>query len=270
MDQLAGLSPVLLALGAGVFTWAATALGAAGVFFARDLDRRVLDTALGFAAGVMLAASCFSLLLPALELAEGGPVPHWLPAAVGFVAGGAFLWALDHALPHLHLGSPTEAAEGPRSKLSRSTLLVIALTLHNLPEGIAVGVAFGAVEANGSFGASVASAAALTFGIALQDIPEGLALALPLRREGMSRARAFVWGQLSGAVEPVGALLGAIAVALSNAVLPYALGFAAGAMVFVVIEELIPEAQAHGDTNLPTVGAMLGFAGMMVLDTAFG
>lgn len=267
MASLAELSPVLLALGGGIFTWAATAFGAAGVFFARDVDRRFMDAALGFAAGVMLAASCFSLLLPALDLAEGAGAPRWLPATVGFLLGGAFLWALDHALPHLHLGQPLSAAEGPRSRLPRTTLLVLALTLHNLPEGVAVGVAFGA---EGHDAASLAGAAALTLGIGIQDVPEGLALALPLRREGMSIGRAFLLGQLSGVVEPVGALLGAGAVALSTALLPYALGFAAGAMIYVVVEELIPEAQAHGDTDLPTIGAMIGFAGMMVLDTAFG
>ncbi len=265
MEHLAGLPTLLLALGGGTFTWAATALGAAGVFLARDVDRRMLDAALGFAAGVMLAASFFSLLLPALDLAEGGPLPRWVPATVGFVAGGVFLWALDHLLPHLHLGGP--AAEGPRSRLPRTTLLVLALTLHNIPEGVAVGVGFGAV---GHDGASVAGAAALALGIGVQDIPEGLALALPLRREGMSTLRAFWYGQLSGFVEPLGALVGAGAVALSTSLLPYALGFAAGAMVYVVIEELIPEAQAHGDTDLPTVGAMVGFTGMMILDTAFG
>lgn len=257
---------MLLALGGGLFTWAATALGAAGVFFARDVDRRVMDAALGFAAGVMLAASCFSLLLPAIEMSEGGPTPRWLPATVGFLLGGAFLWALDHALPHLHLGQPVTRAEGPPSHLSRSTLLFLALTLHNLPEGVAVGVAYGASHD----AASIASASALALGIGIQDVPEGLALALPLRREGMTVLRAFALGQLSGIVEPVGALIGAAAVALSTALLPYALGFAAGAMVYVVVEELIPEAQAHGDTDLPTVGAMVGFAAMMVLDTAFG
>ncbi len=268
--DLTGIAPVLLAFGGGVFTWGMTALGAATVLFARDVDRRVLDSTLGFAAGVMLAASCFSLLLPALALAEGGPLPHWVPATVGFLAGGAFLAVLDKLLPHLHLGRATRDAEGPRTRLRRATLLVLALTLHNLPEGIAVGVAFGGVDATAQGAPSVREALVLTLGIGVQDIPEGLALAFPLRRDGMSIGRAFFYGQLSGVVEPVGALLGAWAVGLSTALLPYALGFAAGAMVFVVIEELIPEAQSHEDTDLSTFGAMIGFAAMMVLDTALG
>lgn len=266
--HLSDASPVLLAFLGGLYTWGMTGLGAAVVFLARDVDRRVLDGTLGFAAGVMLAASCFSLLLPALALAEGGPVPAWVPATVGFLAGGLFLGLLDKLLPHLHLGRPTAAAEGPRTHLPRSTLLLLALTLHNLPEGIAVGVAFGGTGSPG--GPSIGEALVLTLGIGIQDVPEGLALAFPLRREGMSVWRAFMYGQLSGAVEPIGALLGAWAVGLSTALLPYALGFAAGAMVFVVVEELIPEAQANGDTDLPTVGAMIGFAMMMVLDTALG
>lgn len=266
MSPLAHLPPILLALGGGLFTWGATALGAAGVFVGRDPDRRVMDSALGFAAGVMLAASCFSLLLPALTLAEHGPLPRWFPATVGFLAGGAVLWALDRLVPHLHLGQPFASREGPRVRLAPTTLLFLAMTLHNIPEGVAVGVAFGAA---GHEATSLAGASTLALGIAVQDIPEGLALALPLRSAGFSRARAFWLGQLSGIVEPIGAILGAAAVALSTAVLPYALGFAAGAMVFVVIEELLPEAQAHGDTDLPTLGAMIGFAGMMVLDTAF-
>ncbi|MES2644045.1 MAG: ZIP family metal transporter [Myxococcota bacterium] len=266
MNTLVSLSPLLLALGGGLFTWGMTAVGAAAVFFARDVDRRVMDAALGFAAGVMLAASCFSLLLPALALSRDGPLPVWLPATVGFLAGGAFLWALDRLVPHLHLNQPATGPEGPRVRLSSTTLLFLALTLHNFPEGVAVGVAFGAT---GQDVASLAGAATLTLGIGVQNLPEGLALALPLRREGLSVARAFLLGQASGIVEPVGAVLGAAAVTISTALLPYALGFAAGAMVFVVIEELLPEAQAHGDTDLPTLGAMVGFAGMMVLDTAF-
>lgn len=267
MEPFVDLPPLLLALLGGLFTWGATALGAAGVLFTREVDRRAMDAALGFAAGVMLAASCFSLLLPALALAEGGPLPAWVPATVGFLAGGAFLWVLDRTLPHLHLGRPATAAEGPRARLSPTTLLFLALTIHNFPEGVAVGVAFGAA---GEDATSIAGAAALALGIGIQDVPEGLALALPLRRDGLSRARAFWLGQLSGIVEPIGAVLGAGAVSLSTALLPYALGFAAGAMVFVVVEELVPEAQAHGDTDLPTLGAMIGFAAMMVLDVAFG
>jgi zinc transporter, ZIP family len=273
VEQIAGalspFDPVIQALLAGIFTWAATALGAAAVFFVRTLDRRLLDSMLGFAAGVMIAASFWSLLAPAIELAEGGPLPVWLPATIGFLAGGAALWGIDKVLPHLHLDRPMEQAEGIKTPWRRTTLLVLAITLHNIPEGLAVGVAFGAVAAELP-SAALGSAVVLALGMGLQNVPEGAAVALPLRREGMSRLRSFWYAQLSGAVEPIAAVIGAAIVVQSQAVLPYALAFAAGAMIFVVVEELIPEAQAHGDTDRPTVAAMLGFALMMALDTAFG
>jgi ZIP family zinc transporter len=256
----------LLATG---FTWFLTALGAAAVFFCREIRRQVLDGMLGFAAGVMIAASFWSLLNPAIEMAEAAGGPAWVPATVGFLAGGAFLWLVDKILPHLHLGLPTDRAEGVRTGWQRSILLVLAITLHNIPEGLAVGVAFGAVAA-GFPSATLAGAVALAIGIGIQNFPEGTAVSVPLRREGMSRLRAFWYGQLSATVEPVAGVIGAAAVLLMRPILPYALAFAAGAMIFVVVEELIPEAQQEQNTDVATIGAMLGFAIMMTLDVALG
>ena len=224
---------------------------------------------LGFAAGVMIAASFWSLLNPAIEMAEAAGGPAWVPATVGFLAGGAFLWLVDKILPHLHLGLPTDRAEGVRTGWQRSILLVLAITLHNIPEGLAVGVAFGAVAA-GFPSATLAGAVALAIGIGIQNFPEGTAVSVPLRREGMSRLRAFWYGQLSATVEPVAGVIGAAAVLLMRPILPYALAFAAGAMIFVVVEELIPEAQQEQNTDVATIGAMLGFAIMMTLDVALG
>ncbi len=269
MTAFLSLNPILQALLATLFTWGLTALGAAGVFFARQVNRRVLDSMLGFAAGVMIAASFWSLLAPAIEMSEEAGVPGWLPAVIGFLAGGLFLWAVDHLLPHLHLGEPIEAAEGVKTTWRRSVLLVTAITLHNFPEGLAVGVAFGAVAA-GLPAATVAGAIALAIGIGLQNFPEGLAVALPLRREGLSRAKSFLYGQASGMVEPIAGVLGAAAVLLMRPILPYALSFAAGAMIYVVVEELIPEAQSGHETHMSTWGAMLGFSVMMLLDVALG
>ncbi len=266
---MSGFSPVLQALLATLFTWLMTAVGAAGVFFFRSVNRRVLNAMLGFAAGVMIAASFWSLLAPAIEMAEGGPLPAWLPAVVGFLAGGAFLWAVDRVLPHLHMGLRTEQAEGVKTQWQRSVLLVLAITLHNFPEGLAVGVAFGALAA-GLPSASLAGAVALAVGIGLQNLPEGMAVSVPLRRERMNRFRAFLYGQASGIVEPIAGVLGAAAVLLMRPLLPYALAFAAGAMIYVVVEELIPEAQQEEDTHAATIGAMLGFALMMLLDVALG
>jgi ZIP family zinc transporter len=246
-----------------------TALGAAGVFFFKTVNKRVLNAMLGFAAGIMIAASFWSLLAPAIEMSEGGPLPSWFPAVVGFLVGGLFLWIIDKILPHLHIGQPTEAAEGLKTQWQRSVLLVLAITLHNFPEGLAVGVAFGAVAA-GLPAASLAAAMALAIGIGLQNLPEGLAVSVPLRREGMSRSRAFMYGQASGMVEPIAGVLAAAAVLLIRPLLPYALAFAAGAMIYVVIEELIPEAQQEEDTHAATTGGMLGFALMMLLDVALG
>jgi ZIP family zinc transporter len=264
-----GISPILQALLATIFTWSMTAVGAAGVFFFKTVNKRVLNAMLGFAAGVMIAASFWSLLAPAIEMAEEGPLPAWLPAVIGFLVGGAFLWGVDRILPHLHIGLPTEQAEGLKTQWQRSVLLVLAITLHNFPEGLAVGVAFGAVAA-GLPAASLAGALALAIGIGLQNLPEGMAVSVPLRREGMGRFKAFLYGQASGMVEPVAGVLGAAAVLLIRPLLPYALAFAAGAMIYVVVEELIPEAQQEEDTHAATIGAMLGFALMMVLDVALG
>jgi len=263
------LAPVTQALLATLFTWGLTALGASGVFLTRQVSKRLLDAMLGFAAGIMIAASFWSLLAPAIELSEEMGLPGWLPAAVGFLAGGLFLAAVDRLLPHLHLGEPIERAEGLKTTWKRSVLLVTAITLHNFPEGLAVGVAFGAVAA-GMPAATMAGAVALAIGIGLQNFPEGLAVSLPLRREGLSRRKSFFMGQASGMVEPIAGVLGAAAVLLMRPLLPYALAFAAGAMIYVVVEELIPESQQHDDTHMSTWGAMIGFTIMMLLDVALG
>lgn len=267
LDYLSGMSPVLQALLATLFTWGMTAIGAAFVFLGRELDRKFLDGMLGFAAGVMIAASYWSLLAPAIEMSGEMGVPEWLPAVVGFLLGGAFLRLVDMALPHLHPGSAM--AEGPKSGMRRTTLLVLAITLHNFPEGLAVGVAFGAA-ASGFPSASLAAAIALAIGIGIQNLPEGTAVSLPLRREGLSRKKSFMLGQLSGMVEPVAGVLGAMFVVVAKPLLPYALAFAAGAMIFVVVEEVIPESQSRGNNDIATMGAMLGFAVMMFLDVALG
>jgi len=263
------LSPIMQALLATCFTWFVTALGASAVFFFKTINRKVLDGMLGFAAGVMIAASFWSLLAPAIEMDEASGGIPWVPATVGFLLGGAFLWGVDKILPHLHIGYPTEAAEGIETSWHRSILLVLAITLHNFPEGLAVGVAFGAAAA-GLPSATVASAVALALGIGLQNFPEGMAVSIPLRREGLSRGKSFWYGQLSGVVEPVAGVLGAAAVLLITPILPYALAFAAGAMIYVVVEELIPESQLESSTDIATIGAMLGFAVMMTLDVALG
>lgn len=251
------------------FTWAMTALGAAIVFSAKDISKKILDGMLGFTGGVMIAASYWSLLAPAIEMSEGRSFPAWLPAMVGFLAGGIFLRGADRVLPHLHIGFPLEEAEGISTTWRRSTLLILAITLHNIPEGLAVGVAFGAVAA-GFPSATLGGAIALAIGIGIQNFPEGLAVSMPLRREGMSRWKSFWYGQLSAIVEPIAGVIGAAAVILAQPILPYALGFAAGAMIFVVVEEVVPESQRGGNTDLATMGAMIGFVVMMVLDVAFG
>lgn len=262
------LAPPLQALAAGCFTWAVTALGAAGVFYARKPDQKILDIMLGFAGGVMIAASVWSLLIPAIEVSEQLGYVGWIPAAVGFLAGGLALRLLDKILPHLHPGMKEETPDGPPSRLRRTTLLVLAITMHNIPEGLAVGVAFGSA---GMFdGATATAGIALAIGIGLQNFPEGLAVSMPLRREGLSRTRAFWYGQLSAVVEPVFALLGAVLVRVSLEVLPFALAFAAGAMIFIVVEEVVPESHASGNGDAATMGVMVGFAVMMVLDVALG
>lgn len=268
-DFFRDLDPVLQALLAATFTWGMTAIGAAVVFVSREMSRRVFDGMLGFAAGVMIAASFWSLLAPAIEMSESMAIPQWFPAAMGFFLGGLFLRGIDKVIPHLHPGSPVEGIEGIKTTWGRSTLLVLAITLHNIPEGLAVGVAFGAVAA-GFPSATLQSAIALAIGIGIQNFPEGISVSMPLRREGMSRLKSFWYGQLSAVVEPVAAVIGAIIVNISKPILPYALGFAAGAMIFVVVEEVIPESQREGNTDLATMGAMVGFGIMMVLDVAFG
>jgi len=264
-----GLNPVAQALVATLFTWVLTALGAALVFFFKHINRKVLDGMLGFAAGVMIAASYWSLLAPAIEMAEDGRLPAWIPATVGFLMGGFFLWMIDKILPHLHLGFPMKEAEGIKTNWHRSVLLVLAITLHNIPEGLAVGVAFGAI-ASGLPSATLTGAIALALGIGIQNFPEGTAVAVPLRREGFTRLKSFWYGQLSGVVEPIAGVLGAFAVILIKPILPYALAFAAGAMIYVVVEELIPESQLEKNTDVATMGAMAGFAVMMALDVALG
>jgi len=265
MDILVGLNPVLQALLATLFTWLVTALGAAPVFFTQRINRLLLDTMLGLAAGVMVAASFWSLLAPAIELSDGS----WVPATAGFLLGGLVMRLLDWILPHLHPSMREATPEGLPTSWRRSVLLVLAVTLHNIPEGLAVGVAFGAAAA-GIGGATLGGAMALALGIGLQNFPEGMAVAMPLRREGLSRMRAFMYGQFSGMVEPLAGIIGAWLVLTMRAILPYALAFAAGAMIFVVVEELVPEAQSEGNSHLATTGTLLGFAIMMILDVALG
>jgi ZIP family zinc transporter len=264
-----GFHPVIQALLGTGFTWGMTALGAATIFFGRRMNQKVLDWMLGFAAGVMIAASYWSLLAPAIELSAEQAVPAWLPAVTGFLLGGVFLRGLDKVLPHLHLSAPDEEVEGIETTWRRTTLLILAITLHNVPEGLAVGVAFGAAASDLPT-ATVAGAVVLALGIGIQNFPEAMAVAMPLRRAGMSRLKSFWYGQLSGIVEPLAGVVGAAAVITSRAILPYALAFAAGAMIFVVVEDIVPEAQCRGHTDLATMGAMIGFAVMMTLDVALG
>ena len=269
VEYFLNLHPVYQALVATLFTWFMTAAGAGVVFFFKTINRGILDAMLGFAAGVMIAASYWSLLAPAIEMSAGSSLPTWVPATSGFLLGGTFLWVIDKLLPHLHPGFPKEEAEGVSTSWRRSVLLVLAITIHNIPEGLAVGVAFGALAADLP-AASIGGAIALAIGIGIQNFPEGAAVSVPLRREGFSRLKSFWYGQLSGIVEPVAGVLGAVAVIFMKPVLPYALAFAAGAMIYVVVEELIPESQAEKHTDVATVGAMLGFAVMMTLDVALG
>lgn len=269
MSWFTTLNPVLQALCAASFTWFVTALGAATVFIFKSINKKVLNGMLGFAAGVMIAASFWSLLNPAITMAEEAGMVAWVPAVIGFLAGGGFLWLVDALMPHLHIG-PQEEPEGIKTGWKRSILLVMAITLHNIPEGLAVGVAFGAAAADYP-AAALTGAVALALGIGLQNFPEGAAVSVPLRREGLSRLKSFIYGQASGLVEPVAAVIGAFAVVVMRPLLPYALSFAAGAMIYVVVEELIPEAQQEKQhSNIGTVGAMLGFAVMMLMDVALG
>ncbi len=268
IDFFIGLPPVMQALFATLFTWLVTALGAALVFFFKKINRKVLDGMLGFASGVMIAASFFSLLSPAVEMSENNGQTSWMVVGIGFLAGCLFLFLADKLLPHMHINNDGPHKEGLPTSWRKSVLLVTAITLHNIPEGLAVGVAFGAI-ASGAPGASLAGAAALAIGIGIQNFPEGTAVSVPLRREGMSRGKSFFWGQLSGMVEPIAGVLGALAVILFQPVLPYALAFAAGAMIYVVAEELIPEAHS-GHSDIATMGVVLGFVIMMMLDVGLG
>lgn len=262
-------SPIIQALIGTLFTWFMTALGASLVFFTKDVSQKLLDGLLGVASGVMIAASYWSLLAPAIELSQDLAVPIWFPAVVGFLMGGVFLFLVDKLLPHLHMGMDVGQAEGVKSSWQRSVLLITAITLHNIPEGLAVGVAFGAA-ASGVEGAGIASAVALALGIGIQNFPEGLAVSAPLRREGWPRGKAFMYGQFSGMVEPMAGVIGAALTLLMRPILPYALAFAAGAMIYVVAEELIPSSKRAGHSDIPTIGVMLGFAIMMLLDVALG
>jgi ZIP family zinc transporter len=259
------LNPILQALIAATIAWAVTAAGASTVFLTREFNRKLFDAMMGFAAGIMLAVCFWSLLEPAVRMV-GGRV---MPALVGLLTGGLFFWNIDKILPHLHSGFPLAEAEGVKSSLRRSALLVLAITLHNIPEGLAIGVAYGAA-ATGLYPTTLAHAITLTVGVAIQDFPEGLAVALPLRREGISRVKSFGYGAASALVEPIGAVIGATAVVLIRQLLPYALGFSAGAMLFVIVEELIPESQRGGNTDLATLCTIFGFALMMVLEVSIG
>ncbi len=270
VGQFAELNHVLQAFLATLFTWGVTAAGAAVVFGVKNFSRKALDGMLGFAAGVMIAASYWSLLAPAIEMSREGPLPAWLPPAIGFLGGGAFLRLMDAVIPHLHPGFPMSEAEGISTHWRRSVLLVLAITLHNIPEGLAIGVAFGALASDIPGAGSLGAAVALAVGIGIQNFPEGTAVSVPLRREGMSAGRSFWFGQLSGVVEPIAGVLGAVAVVMMKPALPYALAFAAGAMIYVVIEELVPESQRAGNTDFATVGGMCGFTLMMCLDVGLG
>lgn len=260
---------VMQALMATTFTWLLTAAGAAMVFFFKEASRKWLDGMLGFTGGVMIAASYWSLLAPAIEMSEDqGNIP-WLAPAIGFAVGALFLFGLDKFVPHLHINFKKEESEGIETNWHKTTLLVLAITLHNIPEGLAVGVAFGAA-AIGVPGAEFGAAIALAIGIGLQNFPEGIAVAMPLKRQGVSSGRSFWFGQLSAIVEPIAGVIGALAVIYAQPILPYALAFAAGAMIYVVIEEVVPESQRDRYTDISTLGFIGGFLVMMILDVALG
>ena len=263
------IDPVLGAFIASLFTWLLTALGSSLVFFIKTLNRQILDGMLGFTGGVMIAASYWSLLAPAIEMtSDVSPnLPIWFPSSVGFIMGAFFLFFLDKFMPHLHINF--DNSEGIKTNWQKTTLLVLAITLHNIPEGLAVGVLFGAVS-HGLPGAEISTALVLAIGIALQNFPEGIAVSMPLRRQGVSRFRAFWFGQLSAIVEPIFAVIGAILVVYTLPILPYALAFAAGAMIYIVIEEVVPESQQDNYTDTSTIGFIIGFVVMMILDTSLG
>lgn len=271
VNWLLSLSAWQQALVGTLFTYGMTALGAGLVFFFKDIKKDVLNIMLGFASGVMIAASFWSLLDPAIEQARAnGDIP-WLVAGIGFGVGGLFLYAADRLIPHMHFG-PNKEKEGLPSHLKRTILLVFSITLHNIPEGLAVGVAFGAANQMANPTAGVLAAISVAIGIGIQNFPEGAAVSIPLRQEGLSRSKAFAYGQASGIVEPIAGVLGAVLVTKMSSILPYALAFAAGAMIYVVVEELIPEAQqtTSSKNHYGVLGVMIGFIMMMVLDVALG
>ena len=269
IDWLRNYSPAMQALIAGLFTWGVTALGASFVFATKRVSRRLLECMLGFAGGVMIAASFWSLLAPSIEMCQGRNMFAWVPAAVGFILGGIFLSFVDKIIPHFRITSGVNKIKNTKTPERRLTLLILAVTLHNIPEGLAIGVAFGAIASNIP-SATLPAAIALAIGIGIQNFPEGLAISMPLRGAGMSRTRSFHYGQLSAIVEPIASFIGAWAVILAKPILPYALGFAAGAMIFVVIEEIVPASQGGNNGRLATMSAMIGFVLMMALDVAFG
>ncbi|WP_347861110.1 ZIP family metal transporter [Salimicrobium sp. PL1-032A] len=268
VDLLSNLNPVLTALLGTLFTWGMTALGASLVFFVKGGNQKFLDSMLAFAGGVMIAASYWSLLAPAIEQSSGGSTPEWLPAVVGFMLGGILLLFIDNIMPMVDLDRYMSDIKNVKAK-NRTALLMFSMTLHNIPEGLAVGVAFGAVAADGS-GAALAGAVALAVGIGIQNFPEGAAVSMPLYREGMGRKKSFMFGQFSGMVEPIAAVIGASAVLIIEPLLPYALSFAAGAMIFVVAKEIIPGSHEKGNVNTASMSLMVGFAIMMMLDVALG
>ena len=270
--EFAKINPILSAFYASVFTWGLTALGASLVFFFKKANRAVLDGMLGFTGGVMVAASFWSLLAPAIENSEGEGFVKVLPAAIGFGLGALTLFGMDKLMPHLHINFKKEEAEGIKTDWHKTTLLVLAITLHNIPEGLAIGVLFGAASTLGGFEQTemIIAAITLAIGIGIQNFPEGFAVSMPLRRQGVSRFKSFWYGQLSAAVEPIAAVVGAIAVSFFTPILPYALAFAAGAMIFVVVEEVIPETQQDKYTDIATLGFIGGFIVMMTLDVALG
>ena len=269
-------SPIIQALIGGLFTWILTAIGASLVFFFKSSNRKVLDMCLGFTGGVMIAASFWSLLSPAIATVEKQQelgittLPIWFAPAVGFLLGALFLYYLDKKIPHLHLFESVENAEGPKTDLKKTELLVLAIALHNIPEGLAVGVAFGALASGMDIGMEMGGAIALAIGMGLQNAPEGFAVSMPLRRQGLSKFKSWQWGQQSAIVEPIFAVIGAAIVMSVYPILPYALSFAAGAMIFIVIEEVIPESQRGGNVDLASIGLILGFIVMMILDVSLG
>jgi zinc transporter, ZIP family len=267
VEFFSSISPVKGAFYATVFTWLLTALGASFVFIVKTMHRGFLDGMLGFTGGVMVAASFWSLLAPGIEMSPGEGFVKVIPAAVGFGLGALFIFSLDKILPHTHINFKN--SEGIKTPWHKTTLLVLAITLHNIPEGLAVGVLFGGVAA-GIPEASIGGAVALAIGIGIQNFPEGIAVSMPLRRHGVSKFKSFWYGQLSAIVEPVAAVLGAVAVTFFTPILPYALAFAAGAMIFVVVEEVIPETQLDKYTDVSTLGFIGGFIVMMTLDVALG